>query len=52
VGVAALEFSQDGLRIALLFAVALFFFVCYGVGYAFFSTRHTWLYVEGANLWV
>jgi hypothetical protein len=36
----------------LLFAFALRFGVCFGVGYAFFSTRRSWFHAEAAAMWM
>jgi hypothetical protein len=52
VGVASFNFPQDGLRGKLPFAVALLLYARFGVGYAFFSTRATWLHVETAAVWM
>jgi hypothetical protein len=52
VGVAVLNFPQDWLWGRLLFGPATFLCACFGVGYAFFSTRDTWLYVETGLVWL
>ncbi len=43
---------QDCNRGRLLFGVATFLCVCFGVGYGFFFTRHTWLHVELVAVWM
>ena len=52
VGVAVLNFIHVCLRRKPLFACATFLCACSGVGLAFFSTRHTWLYVPTATVWM
>ncbi len=52
VGVAVLEFPQDGLRLRLRFGDATFSSVCFGVGYGFSFTRDTCFYVETAAVWM
>jgi len=51
-GRGGLNSPQDGLRLRLLFGIAPFFGVCFGVGIAFFSTRPTWLYAEATAVWM
>jgi hypothetical protein len=46
VGVAVYGTPQDCKRRALCFASATVFCVCFGVGYAISTTRHTWIHVE------
>jgi hypothetical protein len=52
VGVAVLILPQEWLCLQLLFGFATFFGVCFGVGYKFFSTRHTWGHVGIAAVWM
>ena len=52
VGKTVLEFPHVCSRGRLLFVVATFFCVCFGVGYRFFSTRPTWLHVETVRVWM
>jgi hypothetical protein len=52
VGKMVLTVPQDCLREKLDFATAMFFSVCFDVGYAFFSTRPAWLYVENGAVWL
>jgi hypothetical protein len=40
------------MRGRLLFGVATFFAVCFGVGETFFFTCPAWLYVEAAAVWM
>ena len=51
-GVAVYRVPQYSLREQLHFVVALFFSVCLGVGYAFFSIRHTWFHAEAVAVWM
>jgi hypothetical protein len=51
VGCGGLRGAQDWLRTRLLFSSCIVFLrACFGVGYAFFSTRNTWLH-EAVGMW-
>jgi hypothetical protein len=50
VGVRVLELPKDCKWGRLLFLVATFFCVCFGVGSAFSSTRGAWFHVEAVSV--